>query len=272
MANEALIEKATCMMPRYGEALMLKSSQKVFDVLEFLCANGPHKALEISTQLDLQKSSVHRFLNSLVEFGYVRKDERTGLFGATLKIVQLGAMVAGKIDMAELVRPHMVQLLKLFPRMLCSFGTLMDNQVIVLRREYSSNALTHVDLSQQLPAYCTGLGKALLSVQPDEVIDTYIQTIPRLAYTDRTLVDGKALKQVLLAARRNGYAEDCGEISDAVHCVAVPMQSPVGGVWAISLSSSYATVQGYGAEQLASVLKQVVVDILSPSANSAAGS
>ena len=80
---------------------MLTSSQKVFDVLEFLCANGPHKALEVSKALSLQKSSVHRFLNSLIEFGYVRKDDQTGLFSVTLKVVQLGAMVSSKIDMVE---------------------------------------------------------------------------------------------------------------------------------------------------------------------------
>ena len=64
----------------FPEIPMLTSSQKVFDVLEFLCANGPHKALEVSKALSLQKSSVHRFLNSLIEFGYVRKDDQTGLF------------------------------------------------------------------------------------------------------------------------------------------------------------------------------------------------
>ena len=32
----------------FPEIPMLTSSQKVFDVLEFLCANGPHKALEVA--------------------------------------------------------------------------------------------------------------------------------------------------------------------------------------------------------------------------------
>ena len=89
---------------------MLTSSQKVFDVLEFLCANGPHKALEVSKALSLQKSSVHRFLNSLIEFGYVRKDDQTGLFSVTLKVVQLGAMVSSKIDMVETGRSYMREL------------------------------------------------------------------------------------------------------------------------------------------------------------------
>ena len=158
---------------------MLTSSQKVFDVLEFLCANGPHKALEVSKALSLQKSSVHRFLNSLIEFGYVRKDDQTGLFSVTLKVVQLGAMVSSKIDMVETGRSYMRELVATFDQATVSFATFMDKQVLVLRREYPRNCVTRIDLSQQLPAYCTGLGKALLSTKSEEEIDEYIATVPR---------------------------------------------------------------------------------------------
>ena len=160
---------------------MLTSSQKVFDVLEFLCANGPHKALEVSKALSLQKSSVHRFLNSLIEFGYVRKDDQTGLFSVTLKVVQLGAMVSSKIDMVETGRSYMRELVATFDQATVSFATFMDKQVLVLRREYPRNCVTRIDLSQQLPAYCTGLGKALLSTKSEEEIDEYIATVPLTA-------------------------------------------------------------------------------------------
>ena len=202
---------------------MLTSSQKVFDVLEFLCANGPHKALEVSKALSLQKSSVHRFLNSLIEFGYVRKDDQTGLFSVTLKVVQLGAMVSSKIDMVETGRSYMRELVATFDQATVSFATFMDKQVLVLRREYPRNCVTRIDLSQQLPAYCTGLGKALLSTKSEEEIDEYIATVPRTAYTLHTLTDGARLKQDLLAAKEKGYAEDISEISDSLHCVAVPI-------------------------------------------------
>lgn len=86
---------------------MLASSQKAFDVLEFLCINDPHKALEVSKALSLQKSSVHRLPNSLTEFGYVRKGDQTGFLSVTLKVVQLGAMVSGKTDMVETGRSYM---------------------------------------------------------------------------------------------------------------------------------------------------------------------
>ena len=225
---------------------MLTSSQKVFDVLEFLCANGPHKALEVSKALSLQKSSVHRFLNSLIEFGYVRKDDQTGLFSVTLKVVQLGAMVSSKIDMVETGRSYMRELVATFDQATVSFATFMDKQVLVLRREYPRNCVTRIDLSQQLPAYCTGLGKALLSTKSEEEIDEYIATVPRTAYTLHTLTDGARLKQDLLAAKEKGYAEDISEISDSLHCVAVPILTPHGGLWAISLSGHCSVIREYG--------------------------
>ena len=211
---------------------MLTSSQKVFDVLEFLCANGPHKALEVSKALSLQKSSVHRFLNSLIELGYVRKDDQTGLLSVTRKVVQLGAMVSSKIDMVETGRSYMRELVATFDQATVSFATFMDKQVLVLRREYPRNCVTRIDLSQQLPAYCTGLGKALLSTKSEEEIDEYIATVPRTAYTLHTLTDGARLKQDLLAAKEKGYAEDISEISDSLHCVAVPiLTQPFGALF-----------------------------------------
>ena len=144
---------------------------------------------------------MHRFLNSLIEFGYVRKDDQTGLFSVTLKVVQLGAMVSSKIDMVETGRSYMRELVATFDQATVSFATFMDKQVLVLRREYPRNCVTRIDLSQQLPAYCTGLGKALLSTKSEEEIDEYIATVPRTAYTLHTLTDGAPQAR---PARRQG--------------------------------------------------------------------
>ena len=139
----------------------------------------------------------------------------------------------------------------------------MDKQVLVLRREYPRNCVTRIDLSQQLPAYCTGLGKALLSTKSEEEIDEYIATVPRTAYTLHTLTDGARLKQDLLAAKEKGYAEDISEISDSLHCVAVPILTPHGGLWAISLSGHCSVIREYGVENIVKHLKKAVWDMTS---------
>ena len=116
----------------------------------------PHKALEVSKALSLQKSSVHRFLNSLIEFGYVRKDDQTGLFSVTLKVVQLGAMVSSKIDMVETGRSYMRELVATFDQATVSFATFMDKQVLVTAPRIPRNCVTRIDLSQRLPPIARG--------------------------------------------------------------------------------------------------------------------
>ncbi|MFQ8735913.1 MAG: hypothetical protein ACLSAH_07655 [Bilophila wadsworthia] len=58
---------------------MLTSSQKVFDVLEFLCANGPHKALEARPCLCKELGAPLSQQPHRVR--HVRKDDQTGFFG-----------------------------------------------------------------------------------------------------------------------------------------------------------------------------------------------
>ena len=242
---------------------MMTSSQKIFKVLEFLCAKGPHKALEISKTLDLQKSSVHRFLNSLIEFGYVRKDERSGTFSATLKVAQLGAMASRRFDLVETGRNYMRDILARYDQASISFGTLIDKQVFVVRREIPANTIIHLDMNQEIPAYCTGIGKALLSTWKEEEIDEYIRTVPRTPFTSKTLVDGQQLKASLMEAKINGYAQDEGELYETLHCVAVPIITANGGPWALSLSAHSAIVREYGVENIIQYLKQTVWNMTS---------
>ncbi|MFR1533959.1 MAG: IclR family transcriptional regulator C-terminal domain-containing protein [Bilophila wadsworthia] len=102
-----------------------------------------------------------------------------------------------------------------------------------------------------------------LSTKSEEEIDEYIATVPRTAYTLHTLTDGERLKQDLLAAKEKGYAEDISEISDSLHCVAVPILTPHGGLWAISLSGHCSVIREYGVENIVKHLKKAVWDMTS---------
>ena len=77
------------------------------------------------------------------------------------------------------------------------------------------------------------------------------------------LTDGARLKQDLLAAKEKGYAEDISEISDSLHCVAVPILTPHGGLWAISLSGHCSVIREYGVENIVKHLKKAVWDMTS---------
>ena len=88
----------------------MKSTIKVFRVLEVLCEGKAAGVTELSNQLDIKPSSMHRFLAVLTKLGYVRKNAATGKYFATLKIFQLGVSVRNKLSLISIARPYMEEL------------------------------------------------------------------------------------------------------------------------------------------------------------------
>ena len=235
---------------------MIKSSQKVFDVLEYLCLRGAARASEVSTALELQKSSVHRFLNTLVDIGYVRKDEATGRFSATLKVFQLGVAVSSQMDWLSHAKPFMRALAEELD-VTVTLATYMDGSVLVLQREYPKSGITRIVMNQHLPAYCTGLGKTLLANLDDDELRRYLETVQLVPYTGLTLRTPDELEQSVRKARVNGYAEDYCEINESLHCVAIPVRFPTSGqFWAMSASSSCTGIQQIGVASLVGRLRE----------------
>lgn len=91
-------------------------------------------------------------------------------------------------------------------------------------------------LGSRLPAYATGLGKALLAGLPDTEVLRRLDGVAMHAFTARTITTPASLLADLARIRRRGYATDRGEYSKGVFCVAAPIQSSAGTVAAISVS------------------------------------
>ena len=85
---------------------------RVFGALEYLTSAGTAGLMEISTALGLNKSTTRRVLCSLEYMGYVRQNELTGRYEPTFKIVDLAGRVLQKLDIIELVRPYLKELME----------------------------------------------------------------------------------------------------------------------------------------------------------------
>jgi DNA-binding IclR family transcriptional regulator len=73
------------------------------------------------------------------------------------------------------------------------------------------------------PAYCTGVGKALLAYQKEDQIREYYRQNGLERFTDTTITDLAQLMSHLAQIRCQGYALDRGEHEDEVRCVAAPV-------------------------------------------------
>jgi DNA-binding IclR family transcriptional regulator len=76
----------------------------------------------------------------------------------------------------------------------------------------------------RLPAYATGLGKALLAGLPHEELTARLRNCSLTAFTAHTITSVVVLLRELNAIRERGYASDNEEYTPGLRCVAVPIR------------------------------------------------
>jgi DNA-binding IclR family transcriptional regulator len=72
-----------------------QSASRALAILESLAhARGPARLKRIADEVGIQKSTVHRILQTLIALGYAEQDPETGHYAPSLKLWELGTAVA----------------------------------------------------------------------------------------------------------------------------------------------------------------------------------
>jgi DNA-binding IclR family transcriptional regulator len=74
-----------------------------------------------------------------------------------------------------------------------------------------------------MPAHATALGKAMLSLLPEEVLETNYENIVFEKFTSNTIESASDLRVRLKEIRENKFAEDHEEFTKGVSCLSVPV-------------------------------------------------
>lgn len=80
---------------------MVKSAERVLDILELLRQSGPSKFKDIAEGLGLPKSSASMLLNGLVQKGYLVLDPASHLYRPTYRVALLGEGIEGQAILGE---------------------------------------------------------------------------------------------------------------------------------------------------------------------------
>jgi IclR family transcriptional regulator, KDG regulon repressor len=108
------------------------------------------------------------------------------------------------------------------------------------------------------PAYCTGVGKAMLAFSEPQRLSDLIAQQSFHRFTAKTLCSPKALMSELDAIRARGYAFDDEEHEPGIICIAMPISSAAGTVLgAVSVTSSTQRTSLSGLEAFAPQIREV---------------
>ncbi len=187
-------------------------------------ATGPvEKRLTDLADAGLHKSTAFRLLEALRRHNLVAVDEATGRYRLGMGLFELGVAAVSRLDVGQCAPPYLESLTNDTGES-ASLGIFEDPEVVHILRVESSHPLRLPSLAgRRSPAYCTGIGKAILAHLEPERLERYLSEVPLQPRTPRTITDPELLRQDLRKVRARGWSLDDEEIFPGLRCVAAPI-------------------------------------------------
>ena len=187
-------------------------------------ATGPaEKRLSDFSQAGLHKSTAFRLLEALRKHRLVAVDDATGRYRLGLGLFELGMAAVSRLDVGQCAPPYLESLATDTGES-ASLGIFENPEVVHILRVESTHPLRLPSLAgRRSPAYCTGIGKAILAHLEADQLERYLGEVTLLPRTPRTITDPHLLKQDLRRVRARGWSLDDEEIFPGLRCVAAPI-------------------------------------------------
>jgi DNA-binding IclR family transcriptional regulator len=187
---------------------------------------------ELSCRSGLPKSTVHRLAEQLLALGWLERV--TGGYRVGMRLFEVGELAGQCNRMRDSALPH---LRKLATTTLWAIhlAVLDRNEVVYLDKIPAKEVDIPSRTGGRMPAYCTGLGKAMLAYEGDEGIERVIAAgLDRR--TSKTLTSPDEFRQDLELIRRTGVAYDDEESCPGIACVAAPIRGSGRAIGAVSVT------------------------------------
>lgn len=200
----------------------VQSAQRIFDILELLAQQGELPLHEVARRLSLHKSTAHRLLSSLIAMGYARREERTGCYRLTFKLLEISGRLLETLDIVGLARPYLEQLGRQTHEAVHLVQRDGAEIVYIDKVEAGEGSIRMVSrIGLRRPLYCTAVGKAMLAEMPAGKVEQLWERSRVQRLTERTITDLPSLYRELEQVRRRGYALDNEENEMGVRCIGV---------------------------------------------------
>lgn len=211
-----------------GTVYTVRALDRALGLLDVFSVERPRMTLaELAKTTHLPKPTVFRLASTLVGRGYL---ERVGgQYEVGLRCFQLGSIFRASIDIRARALPHLIELRDTTGETV-QLAVLSGDHIVYIERVFSLRPVAYMrsTVGAVLPAYCTGLGKAMLAHQTPEDLAHYLAAARLERQTPNTITNPHDLLEELRWTRQRGYAFDNEEREVGVRCIAAPIFDVVG--------------------------------------------
>lgn len=201
----------------------IRAVERALAVLTCFTNQTPELTLtQISEQIGINKSTVHRLLATLERSQFLERDTLTGVYRPGNRLLQLAHLALENNDLRRLAIPFL-RLLSELHRENVNLSILDGTDVVYLEVIESPQRVKLAAVTgQRLPAFCTASGKSILAFLPDEIVkQSLARGIPQ--YTQRTLTSPGDLLEDFVRTRERGFAISEQEFEEGINAIAAPI-------------------------------------------------
>lgn len=200
----------------------IASLEKGVRIFELLAQHGELSVTEAARLMNTNRAGSHRFISTLKDLGYVEKNSNNK-YQPTLKIMKLAMKVANRFEIRRIARPYMHRLSMMFKETV-NLGFFKNFEIVHIDKIDSLEVLRMDSaLGDIAPAYCTGLGKAILAFLPEHELAHYLDNVTLKSMAPNTITDQNEFVSELSRIRQNRFAIDDEELTIGLRCIGVPI-------------------------------------------------
>ena len=222
----------------------VKIVERCLAILDYAAENdGAFSVQDIMNRLDVNVNMAYRLLTTLVNSGYLNKDEEKSTYTVSLKVMPLANRALSALEIRKAALPCMELLSQRFPNANINLGVLYNGAVIQTDRIDSQvTPRTYFVPGKAVPFHASGMGKVLACELYPEELERIIEKNGGLKeYTVHTITDYKTLVEELRKVREQGYGLDREELIINDNCNAAPIRNGDGRIVAAVSMSAFGT-------------------------------
>jgi len=208
---------------QWNKGLSMGLLDKALFIINHLRVKDSASLQEISDALGIPKSTAHRLLKEMHDYGFISKSPETKRYSLGIAFIQIGLGLLEKLDLKKIASPYLDRLNSETLETI-HLAMLIDDQIIYIDKRESRQAIRMYSyIGKSAPVYCTGVGKALISFQEPETRDRIIKKIEFTRFTKTTISTQEEMMKAIGAIRGAGFAVDDEEHEDNIICIAAPI-------------------------------------------------
>ncbi len=179
---------------------------------------------ELAELLEVDRSTVHRLLSTLLQRNYVTQDPENKRYSVGYKVISLSRRAIDGYSLRATIKPYLIQLTQETGESSNLCVPSSDHAVCIDYEASPSPLAVTNDIGIEFLYHATAGGKVLLAFMPEEKRNQIINSYKLTEFTPRTITTRERLNNTLDTIRVQGYAVDDEEHYIGVRCIAAPIR------------------------------------------------